>query len=259
MRVVLVPQLHDNYGYLLTDGGSGRAAIIDPADAHQVEMAAEREGLQLSAILATHHHGDHVGGVEDLLESQPGLRVIGYGPDAARIPGITEEVQAGDTIRLDGLQGTVLSVPCHTRGHVAYRFGDCLFTGDTLFAGGCGRFFEGTAAQMHRALFETFGTLADETRVYCGHEYTESNLRFAAAVEPENAVLKAKVAEVRDLRAAGQPTVPTTLGEERRYNPFLRPHAEGIKRNVKAARPDVDTNDPVAVLGALRAMKDNFQ
>lgn len=258
MRVVIVPQLMDNYAYLIVDEGRGECAVVDPAEADLVEQAVAREGLTLVAILNTHHHWDHTGGNEALLASQSNLRVIGYAPDAARIPGITEPVDEGDPIAIGDVQGAVMSVPCHTSGHVAYRFGNVLFTGDTLFAAGCGRFFEGTAEQMHRALVEVIGGLPDDTLLYCGHEYTESNLRFAATVDPDNPAIAHKLRESKAKTKAGEPTIPTTLAEERTYNPFLRAHTPGIRKTVGAARPEMNLDDPIAVLGALRTMKDAF-
>lgn len=258
MRVVPVPLLRDNYGWLLIDEASGVAAIVDPAEAAPVLAAAEREGVALAAILNTHHHWDHTGGNLELLAALPALEVVGWAEDAARIPGITRAVGEGDEVRVGGLVGRVLPVPCHTSGHVAYLFGDALFSGDTLFAGGCGRFFEGTAAQMYRALYEVLGPLPEDTRIFCGHEYTEGNLRFAQSLEPESPAVREKLAEVKRLRAEGRPTVPTTLGEERGYNPFLRVAAPELQAAVRRARPEVDLGDPVAILGALRSLKDSF-
>ena len=258
MQITIVDQLMDNYAYLITDGVSGEAAIIDPAEADKVIKAVEAAGLRLTTILNTHHHWDHTGGNEELVDAQPGLRVIGYAPDAERIPRITEKVNAGDAVCIGALEGSVMSVPCHTSGHVAYRFGDVLFTGDTLFAAGCGRFFEGTAEHMYKALIEVIGGLPDDTRIYCGHEYTASNLRFAKHVEPGNPAIDAMIETVAACAKASRPSVPTTLGQERTYNPFMRPHADGIKATVKKAFAEIDAEDPVAVLGALRNMKDEF-
>lgn len=258
MRVVAVPMLQDNYGWLVVDEASKRAAIVDPAEPEPVLAAVAREGVALVAVLATHHHFDHVGGVEALCDHVPGLEVYGWGADAERIPRLTRPLAAGDAIAIGALRGRVVAVPCHTRGHVAYLFDDALFSGDTLFAAGCGRFFEGTARDMYHALYDVLGALPDATRVYCGHEYTSKNLEFAASLEPTNAAIATKAAEVRDLRAGSLPSVPTTLGEERTYNPFLRVSSPELVASVAARRPGVDLADPIAVLAAVRALKDDF-
>jgi hydroxyacylglutathione hydrolase len=258
LEVEPIPQLADNYAYLLADPDVGKAAIIDPAEIEPIVRATEARGLRLIAILNTHHHADHTGANRALVERLPGLEVIGSRADAERIPGLTRAVGDGDRIQIGGLQGEALFVPCHTRGHVAYRFGRALFTGDTLFAAGCGRFFEGSAADMHRALIEVIGALPDDTLIYAGHEYTEKNLRFALTVEPDNPAITAKLAEVLELRRQGRPTLPTTLGAERSYNPFLRPSAPGILAALSTAEPGVDPGDPIAVIGALRRLKDRF-
>ncbi len=256
-RIEIVPLLSDNYGYLLADE-TGEAAIVDPAEAEVVLAAAHQHQLRLTTVLATHHHGDHVGGNLELAARIPGLRIVGYAPDRERIPGLTEALSPGDGVRVGQLRGELLAVPCHTRGHVAYHFGRALFTGDTLFAAGCGRFFEGDAAQMYQALHQVFGALPDDTLIYCGHEYTQNNLRFAASLEPKNPAIDAAAQRAAELRAAGRPTVPTTLGAERSYNPFLRVRSPELVASVQRAHPGLDLTDPVVVLGAVRAMKDHF-
>jgi hydroxyacylglutathione hydrolase len=262
LEVRAVPMLRDNYGWLISAPGSRRAAVVDPSEAAPVLAAAEAAGLELVAALATHHHLDHVGGVLELVAARPGLEVLGFGPDAARLPGLTRALADGEAFEVAGLRGRVLAVPCHTRGHVAYAFEGAgrptlLFTGDTLFAAGCGRFFEGTADDMHRAL-ATLARFADDTAIFCGHEYTESNLRFAASVEPSNPAIARKAEEVRALRGAGRPSVPTRLGEERAYNPFLRLAAPELVASLLRARPEASLEDEVEVLRELRALKDAF-
>lgn len=256
MTVVVVPQLRDNYAYLLVDEASARAAAIDVADAAPIEAVLAARGLVLEAVLSTHHHPDHTGGNLALAAAHPGLRVIGAASDAARIPALTEGVQGGDVLRVAGHTVAVRFVPCHTRGHLVYLAGDDAFTGDTLFSGGCGRFFEGDAADMYHALYTVLGSLPEATRVWCGHEYTAQNLAFAAELEPQNEALSARRAAVEVLRARGEPSVPARLGDERRYNPFLRVHVATLAEAVAARTPGLYAQDPVAVLGALRALKD---
>jgi hydroxyacylglutathione hydrolase len=259
MQVHPVPQLADNYAYLIVDPASREAAVVDCAEAEPILDAVRRHGVRLTAVLATHHHYDHVGGNQDLLAAVPGLRVYGSEEDAARIPGITDRLQDGDAVRVGGLRGRVLFIPAHTSGHVAYHFAEAgtVFTGDTLFAAGCGRLFEGDAAQMHASL-GLLASLPDETQVYCGHEYTEKNLRFAATLEPRNAAIRAKLAAVEALRRQGKPTVPSTIGEEKATNPFLRMDSPELQATVRSLVPGVPADDPTALFAAVRALKDRF-
>lgn len=258
MRIVPVPQLSDNYAYLIVDTESGDAAVVDCAEAPLVLDAAEREQAALVAVLATHHHFDHVGGNVDLLASRPDLRIYGSAEDAPRIPGITDPVRDGQVVRVGTLTGRVILIPAHTSGHVAYYFEDdeAVFTGDTLFAGGCGRLFEGDAAQMMASLGK-LAVLPDRTRVYCGHEYTERNLSFARELEPGNAELATKLAEVERLRAQDEPTVPSTIASEKATNPFLRVDSPELRASVQARVPGVG-NDPVEIFAAVRSLKDRY-
>jgi hydroxyacylglutathione hydrolase len=184
MKIVQIPLLRDNYAYLIICPKTNNAAIVDPSEAAPVERRVEQEKVTLTAILNTHHHRDHTGGNSELLAGG-NLEVYGHKSDQARIPGWTHGIDEGDEVRIGELRGNVLFIPGHTTGHVAYLFGGNLFCGDTLFTAGCGRLFEGTAAQMHGSLKKLMA-LPDETKVYCGHEYTESNLRFALTLEPKN-------------------------------------------------------------------------
>ncbi len=256
LEIVPLPQLTDNYAYLVFDRASGRALVVDAAEASVVLDAVTARQLKLEAVLSTHHHPDHVGGNLDLLAALPELRIFGAALDRARIPGLTDAIEDGAEIRTIGHVGELRYVPCHTRGHATYRFGQALFTGDTLFVGGCGRFFEGTPADMHRALYEVIGALDDDTLIYCGHEYTEKNLEFALRLEPNNAALVAKQSAVRTLRREGRPSVPSTLGEERSYNPFLRVRSPELLATLAALAPGTPLVDEVEVLGAVRALKD---
>ncbi|OYU65625.1 MAG: hydroxyacylglutathione hydrolase, partial [Burkholderiales bacterium PBB5] len=219
--------------------------------------ALDAQGLSLVGILVTHHHGDHVGGIEAL---RPRLQGPVWGPATERIPAPYLPLTGGDTVDVLGLQAQVLDVPGHTAGHIAYVLrpagqAPVLFCGDTLFSGGCGRLFEGTPAQMFASL-SALAALPADTRVCCAHEYTESNLRFALAVEPANAALQAYTLHCRALRAAGQPTLPSAIDTERAINPFLRCHEPAV---IAAARTQGAANDSgPAVLGALRDWKNNF-
>jgi hydroxyacylglutathione hydrolase len=257
--VVPVPQLADNYAYLLTDEVTGEAGVVDCAEAAAVMEAVARRGVRLVAVLATHHHFDHVGGNRDLLAALPALKVYGSAADAPRIPGITHPVGDGDPVIVGTLRGRVILIPAHTSGHIAYHFpGErVVFTGDTLFAGGCGRLFEGDAAQMMASLAR-LAALPDDTRVYCGHEYTEKNLRFAALLEPGNRAVSEKLLAVQALRRAGRPTVPTTIGDEKATNPFLRTHRPELAASVRQRVPEVPAGDPIALFAAVRRLKDHF-
>jgi hydroxyacylglutathione hydrolase len=257
--VIPVPQLSDNYAYLVVDPGSGDAAVVDCAEARPVLAEVDRSGVRLTAILATHHHFDHVGGNEDLLAAKPGLHVYGSAGDAPRIPGITHRVRDGDPVDVGSERGRVIMIPAHTSGHIAYHFPSArtVFTGDTLFAGGCGRLFEGDAAQMMASLAR-LAALPDDTQVYCGHEYTEKNLRFARELEPGNRLLAEKLARVQALRREGRYTVPSTIGEERATNPFLRIDSPELAAAVRRRVPGLAADDPVALFAAVRSLKDRF-
>jgi len=243
----------DNYIWLLRSGAN--AAVVDPGDAQPVLDYVARNGVRLVAILATHHHPDHVGGVADLLTAG---RVPVYGPRGESIPVVTHPLGEGDRISVAelGVTFSVLEVPGHTRGHIAYYGADSLFCGDTLFACGCGRLFEGTPEQMYASL-QKLAALPGETRVYCAHEYTLDNIRFARAVEPDNAALEAREGRERERRNAGLPTLPSTLALELQTNPFLRcaqpPVVESASRHGGAR-----LSDPVGVFAAVRAWKNHF-
>jgi hydroxyacylglutathione hydrolase len=266
MRVERIPTLNDNYTYLIIDEATGEAAIVDAPEAEPVVRRIEQLGVRASKILSTHHHWDHVGANPDLAK-RFGTPVFGHVSDSQRIPGFTQGVEEGDRVSVGDLEAAVLFIPAHTRGHIAYLFPGAVFCGDTLFAGGCGRIFEGTPELMHRALNDKLGELPEDTRVYCGHEYTETNLRFALHVEPGNAATQARMRSVQERRAKAAPdwhdateaemTVPSTIAEERATNPFMRVDSAEILETVRRAHPGSPT-DPVAVLGRIRAMKDSF-
>jgi hydroxyacylglutathione hydrolase len=255
MRIHQIPLLRDNYGYLLVCEKTNAAAIIDPSEAEPVRQRVEREKVNLTASLNTHHHRDHTGGNEGLL-ARGQLDVYGHSSDLGRIPGLTQGVDDGGEIRVGELRGVVLFIPGHTTGHVAYLFDNALFCGDTLFTAGCGRLFEGTPEQMHVSLRKLMA-LRNDTKIYCGHEYTESNLRFALTLEPKNPKVAARYERVQAQRARGVPTVPSTLEEEKETNPFLRWDSKEIQASLKATVPG-QRLDPVSVFASVRKMKDAF-
>jgi len=256
MRIVTVPCLKDNYGYLVI-ASNGEAAIVDASEAAPVREALAREGVKARAIWSTHHHHDHVGGNAELA-GELGLEVVGHVSDRERIPALTRGVDTGDVVRVGDVEARCIHIPGHTLGAVAYFIdagGERLvFTGDTLFCAGCGRLFEGTPAQMHASLSRLL-ELPGDTRVHCGHEYTESNLRFAAHVEPDNAAVVQAQERAHKLRAEGKPTMGTTLDEERATNPFVRVRSKAARATLGIA---ADADDATA-LGAIRAAKDVFR
>jgi hydroxyacylglutathione hydrolase len=256
-RVLAVPAFTDNYLWLIHDGA--HAVAVDPGDAAPIRAALAQHGLTLTAILLTHHHADHVGGVTELVAAS-GVPV--YGPWAEDIAGVTQRVGEGDVVELaaPALRLRVLEVPGHTRGHIAYvRDADgagppWLFCGDTLFAGGCGRLFEGTPAQMAASL-DKLAALPDATRVYCAHEYTVSNLRFAVQADPDNAAVRARLATESARRAQGEATVPSTIGVEKATNPFVRYRDPAIQAGLRAHGRLAADATPVAAFAALREWK----
>jgi hydroxyacylglutathione hydrolase len=255
MNVTPIPCLKDNFAYLIHKQGA-EALVVDPSEAEPVVRALESSGLRLTGILNTHHHYDHVGGNSELTRRYGALPVYGHASDRGRIPEQTEFLEHDAEFTAAGIAFRVLHIPGHTLGAIAYIAEGCVFTGDTLFAAGCGRLFEGTPAMMYESLNVKLSSLPDTTRVYFGHEYTESNLKFAAHVEPSNAAVSEKAQRVQALRSSGQWTTPSTLAEEKLTNPFMRCDSAEIQESV-ASRLTV-TADPVAVLGAVRAAKDSF-
>jgi hydroxyacylglutathione hydrolase len=256
MRVVPIACLKDNYAYLVIAGG-GEAAVVDASEAGPVREAVRRQGVRLVAIWSTHHHYDHVGGNEELVR-ELGVEVVGHVSDRGRVPCQTREVDTGDTVGVGDVVARCIHIPGHTLGAVAY-FVDApasrlVFTGDTLFCAGCGRLFEGTPAQMHASL-ERLAALPADTRVFCGHEYTESNLRFAAQLEPGNDDIARARERAAALRSRGEPTVGTTLDDERRCNPFLRVGSASIRTALGIPK---DADD-VTAFAAIRSAKDSFR
>lgn len=253
LQIHQIPVLSDNYVYLIRDPETEATAAVDPAVAGPVLDALDHLGWKLTHILNTHHHHDHVGGNLELKRAR-GCTIVGNRADARRIPGLDVGVAEGDEVALGNQRAKVIEVYGHTVGHIAYWFegSSALFCGDTLFALGCGRLFEGTPAQMWSSL-EKLRALPDDTRVYCAHEYTQANAAFALSVDPDNRALRERAEQVRVLRAKDKPTVPSTVAEERATNPFLRADAEALKR--AASLP---SGDAVAVFAEIRRQKDVF-
>lgn len=254
LDVVLVPALGDNYIYLLREPASDTVAVVDPGDADPVLAELDRRGWALDLIINTHHHGDHVAG-NAALKQRFGAPVVGPRADADRIGGLDRGVGEGDTIRVGDQTGTVIETPGHTSGHIAVHFAEsrALFCGDTLFAMGCGRLFEGTPAQMWASLLK-LRALPGETRIYCGHEYTQKNAQFALTMEPDNAMLKNRAERVDRLRAEGAPTIPSLLAEELETNPFLRADRPELRHAVGLG----EGADAIAVFAEVRAGRNRF-
>jgi hydroxyacylglutathione hydrolase len=266
LRVTPIPCLEDNYAYLLDDA-SGELAVVDPSDAEPVLEAIARNGGTLTAVLATHHHDDHVGGIVALLEGARGgaqararaasgtVPVYGGAIDRGRIPLQTNGLADGEVFTWGNTAVRALHVPGHTRGAMAYVAEDAVLTGDTLFIAGCGRLFEGTPEMMHRSLNEVLGALPPSTRVYCGHEYTVANLQFAQSVEPDNVATTELLARARQLRAEQRPTVGSTLAVEHACNPFFRCDRATIRGGLGL---DPDASE-LATFAALRRAKDGYR
>lgn len=253
LRIVQFPALNDNYNYLLHDEATGVTAAVDPSEAAPTVEALQKHGWTLDIILNTHHHHDHVGGNRDL-QAAYGCEVIGYVGDAGRIPAITQQVKAGEVVQVGESKAHVFFVPGHTSGHIAYYFAEdaALFCGDTMFAMGCGRLFEGTPAQMHDSL-QQLAQLPHDTRIYCAHEYTEANGRFALTLEPKSADLRQRMVDVKAQRARNEPTVPSLLCDELATNPFLRTDSAEIRHSLQMQ--DANATD---VFAEIRRRKDRF-
>lgn len=257
MKIYHIPCLEDNYAYLIVDESTKEAAAVDPVEPKKIIASAREIGAELKLVLTTHHHWDHAGGNEEIKKLVPGIKVFGGTID--NVKGCTNKVENGDKFTL-GADINILSLhtPCHTKGHISYYVTSkeeedpAVFTGDTLFIAGCGKFFEGTADQMYQSLCVTLGSLPKPTRVYCGHEYTVSNLRFALTVEPENEKMKQKLSWAQHQRQANLPTIPSTIGEELETNPFMRVDLPEIQAKVGC-------RSPVEAIKEIRRLKDNWR
>ena len=249
LSIEIIPCLKDNYAYLVS--GGGLCAVVDPSEATPVELVLKQRGLTLTHILNTHHHWDHSGGNRDLKEKF-GAQVVGPEKDRSRIPAIDVGVDETSGWRFGEHDIRILEVPAHTRGAIAFVFPGAVFTGDTMFAMGCGRLFEGTPETMVKSLAK-IAALPDDTLVYCGHEYTLSNGKFALTLEPGNRELRERVGEVEAIRAEGHATMPTTIALEKRTNPFLRTQSAEIRASL-----GMESSDHVAVFAEIRRRKDSF-
>lgn len=253
LEIIQIPVLTDNYLYLLHDPVTAENAIVDPAVEEPVVEELEKRNWTLTHVINTHHHWDHTG-ANLALKARYGLKVIGCASDRERIPGIDIAVGEGDIIHIGEQTAKVYFVPGHTSGHIAYHFAEsrALFCGDTMFALGCGRLFEGTPDEMWQSLSKLM-TLPDDTRIYCAHEYTEANAKFALSVEPDNVALQARAKEISVLRAEDKPTVPSLLTLEKETNPFLRPMSEEIQERIGLIGAPLPK-----VFAEIRRLKDEF-
>ncbi|CAG8662310.1 7863_t:CDS:2 [Funneliformis caledonium] len=249
MKVIPIPVLDDNYSYLIIDEKTNEAAVVDPVEPKKVLAVVQEQSANLKHLITTHHHADHSGGNDELFSERKDLIV--YGGDN-RIPAVTKIVKDNEEFKIGQINVKALFTICHTSASVSFYLQDekdkAVFTGDTLFIGGCGRFFEGTAEQMHNSLNNILAKLPENTKVYCGHEYTSSNLRFADSVEPDNDFLQQKIQWVKDHKQ----TVPSTIGDELKFNPFMRVDKDSIRKAT-------GKQDPIQVMAKLREMKNNFK
>ncbi|KAG8380992.1 hypothetical protein BUALT_Bualt06G0074500 [Buddleja alternifolia] len=266
MQILHIPCLEDNYSYMIIDEATKEAAVVDPVEPHKILRVAQENGVHLKLVLTTHHHWsilfllcglDHAGGNEKIKQLVPEIKI--YGGSIDNVKGCTNKLENGDKLSL-GADINILSLhtPCHTKGHISYyvtvKDGEdpAVFTGDTLFIAGCGKFFEGTAEQMYQSLCITLGSLPKPTRVYCGHEYTVKNLQFALTVEPDNAKLAEKLSWAENKRRASLPTVPSTIEEELGTNPFMRVDLPEVQEKVGC-------KSPVEAIQEIRQRKDNWR
>jgi hydroxyacylglutathione hydrolase len=256
--IELLPAFADNYIFLVSDRDLGLAMVVDPGDGEVVLRALKKRDLHLSLILNTHHHADHTGG-NDRLQQEYGAPIIGPAKESTRITGLSRAVAHGDIVTFSTLRAEVLATHGHTAGHISYYFPQmqALFCGDTLFSLGCGKLFEGTPVEMWDSL-KLLRALPDDTRIYCAHEYSENNAKFALAIDKNNEALKSRAAQIATLRKEGQPTIPALLGNEKLCNPFLRADQSDLRKALAKAGLAAEDADPAAVFGMMRSAKDHF-
>lgn len=263
MKIEILPCLFDNYSYLIICEETRDAALVDPAEYYPVVQAIDGRNIQLKSIFCTHHHADHIGGVEELQAVFPGLSIYGHESDSRRIPGLNRPLKDNSEVQVGNIRGQVLHTPGHTSGSLCYLFEEAIFTGDTMFGAGCGRLFEGSPKQMYQALNNRIKILPASTRVYFGHEYTRQNLKFAEFVEPGNQAVGRRLQQTLELKenaengGEGLLTSPSTLELECETNPFLRCEEHGIIDSV-LEKIIGDKPDPLTVFTALRRLKDSF-
>ncbi|KAJ4720263.1 Hydroxyacylglutathione hydrolase [Melia azedarach] len=257
MKIFHIPCLEDNYSYLIIDEETNEAAVVDPVEPNKIVEFSRQQGAKLTAVLTTHHHWDHAGGNDQLKKKVVGIKV--YGGSLDNVTGCNHKVENGDKMSLGANVNILcLHTPCHTKGHISYyvtgKEGEdpAVFTGDTLFVAGCGKFFEGSADQMYQSLCVTLGSLPKPTQVYCGHEYTVKNLQFALTVEPSNVKIQQKLSWAQNQLQAGLPTIPSTIEEEMETNPFMRVDLPEIQKSV-------GHNDAIEALREIRKRKDNWR
>lgn len=257
MKIITIPCLQDNFAYLLICEKSLEAAVVDPSEAIPIKKAVKENGVKLTTILNTHHHWDHVGGNQELKTEYRDLKIFGHESDRGRIPEQNIFLKSGNKVFFGEESGTFLHNPGHTTGAITYVFSKNAFTGDTLFAAGCGRLFEGSPKEMYNSLNFQIGNLPDETKLFFGHEYTENNLKFSLSVEPGNKTIQKKLIRTKSVLESGGFTTPTTLGEEKETNPFLRCSSAEICATVKSKEPENNLSEK-EVFRTLRELKDNF-
>ncbi len=257
MKVITIPYSFDNYAYLIICEKSGEAAVVDPGEFYPVYRELKKNGIRLRAVYCTHHHGDHIGGLGELCDEFDGLTIYGSAEDVGRIPGMNSPLTEKNEVCIGETTGRVFATPGHTRGSVCYSFADHLFTGDTLFGGGCGRLFEGTSLEMYESLNGKLKKLPMETKVCFGHEYTAQNLKFASFVEPDNKAIEERLAGIVEKQSKPLITTPSSMQLECATNPFLRCEEEGVAQKA-AEKYHVDHLDPPAVFSIIRKMKDNY-
>ncbi|MFT5697569.1 MAG: hydroxyacylglutathione hydrolase [Desulforhopalus sp.] len=257
MKIEIIPCHFDNFSYLLICEESGKAAIVDPAEYYPISQVIDKLKVEIVAIYCTHHHADHIGGLDEFCEEYPDVQVAGFEGDAGRIALMTHRLKDGDVVEFGNIHGSVKHTPGHTSGGICFLFGEHLFTGDTLFGAGCGRLFEGTPEQMYRSLHSLTDDLDDGVKVYFGHEYTLSNLKFAQYIEPDNQVIADRLSAAGALLEKGGSTTPSTIGLEKKTNPFLRSNIDTVREGL-AEKLLLDENDPVSVFTAVRRLKDSY-